>query len=63
VAQPTPIAGLVLVVDHVDLGASGGTHDLSRDLVAAQFGRVADDLAVIDNEHGWQRHAGSDLAS
>src|SRR5215469_12328207 len=63
VAQPAPVAGLVLVVDHVDLGASCGTHDLGSDLVAAQLRRVADDLAVVDNEHGWQRHAGSDLAS
>src|SRR5215469_9316475 len=63
VAQPAPVAGLVLAVDHVDLGASCGTHDLGSDLVAAQLRRVADDLAVVDNEHGWQRHAGSDLAS
>src|SRR5215467_8281263 len=59
VAQPAPVAGLVLVVDHVDFGASYGTHDLGSDLVAAQLRRVADDLAVVDNEHGWQRHAGS----
>src|SRR5215467_9308530 len=63
VAQPAPVAGLVLVVDHVDLGASRSSHDLGRDLVAAQLGRIADDLAVVDNEHGWQSHAGSDLAS
>src|SRR5258708_14980769 len=61
VTQAPPVAGLVLVVDHVDLGAAGRSQDLGGDLVAADLRRVADDLAVIDQEHGRQRHAGADL--
>src|SRR5262249_27104765 len=33
------------------------------DLVVTKLVRVADDLAVIDHEHGRKRHAGPDLTS
>src|SRR5437762_3397346 len=62
VAQTAPVSRLVPVANHVDLGTGDGPHDLGGDLVAAQLGGVADDLAVIDDEHGGQRHAGADLA-
>src|SRR5580704_4869745 len=62
VAQATAVTGLVLVVDHVDLGPGRSTHDLGGDQVTAQLSRVADDLAVINNEQGRQRYAGSDLS-
>src|SRR6516162_4598784 len=61
VAHPSPVAGLVLVMNDVDLGAGYRPHDLSGDLVVAKLVRVADDLAIIDHEHGRERHAGPDL--
>src|SRR5712691_11773189 len=61
VAEPAPVAGLVLVMDHVDLGAAGGTHDLGGDLVATELCRVADHIAVVNHEHGRQLHAGADF--
>src|SRR6266487_5154682 len=61
VAHPSPVAGLVLVVDDVDLGPGYLAHDLRGDLVVAELSWVADDLAVIDDEHGRQRDAGPDL--
>src|SRR5438105_10095466 len=61
VAHPSPVAGLVLVMDDVDLGPGYLAHDLRGDLVVAELSRVADDLAVIDDEHGRQRDAGPDL--
>src|SRR5262252_6995340 len=63
VAHPSPVAGLVLVVNDVDLGAGYRPHDLRGDLVVAKLVRVADDLAAIDHEHGRKRHAGPDLTS
>src|SRR6266702_782519 len=62
VTKPAPVAGLVLVMNHVDLGPAGRTDDLRRDLVPAEHGRVADDLVVVDDEHGGKRQAGPDLA-
>src|SRR5580658_6030132 len=61
VAHPSPVAGLVLVMDDVDLGSGYLTHDLRGDLVVAELTRIADDVAIIDHEHGRQRHAGTDL--
>src|SRR5262249_46432949 len=61
VAHPSPVAGLVLEVNDVDLGAGYRAHDLRGDLVAPKLIRIADDLAVIDDEHGRKRHAGPDL--
>src|SRR5215510_1119351 len=63
VAHPSPVAGLVLEVNDVDLGAGYRAHDLRGDLVAPKLIRIADDLAVIDDEHGRKRHAGPDLTS
>src|SRR6516164_3781399 len=63
VAHPPPVAGLVLVMNDVDLGAGYRPHDLSGDLVVAKLVRVADDLAIIDHENGRKRHAGPDLTS
>src|SRR5262249_44486421 len=60
-AHPSPVAGLVLVMNDVDLGAGHRPHDLRGDLVVAKLVRVADDLAIIDHEHGRKRHAGPDL--
>src|SRR6266567_5486984 len=62
VTKPAPVAGLVLVMNHVDLGPAGRADDLRRDLVPAEHGRVADDLVVVDDEHGGKRQAGPDLA-
>src|SRR5579859_8236953 len=61
VAHPSPVAGLVLEVEDIDLGPGYLAHDLRCDLVVAELGRVGDDLAIIDDEHGRQRHAGPDL--
>src|SRR5258708_9657782 len=61
VAHPSPVAGLVLVVNDVDLGPGDRSQDLRGDLVVAQLTRGGDDLAVIDDDHGRQRHAGPDL--
>src|SRR6516225_2778912 len=63
VAHPSPVAGLVLVMNDVDLGTGDRAQDLRGDLVVAKLVRVADDLAIIDDEHGRKRHAGPDLAS
>src|ERR1700691_4269508 len=63
VALATPVAGLVLVVDHVDLGAGGRPEYLGRDLVPAELGAVADHLAAIYDEHGRQHHRRADLTS
>src|SRR6266571_4409493 len=48
VAQPPPVASLVLELDHVDLRPADRAEDLRGDLVSA--------------EHGGQRQAGADLA-
>src|SRR5579871_6631617 len=61
VAHPSPVAGLVLVMDDVDLGPGYLAQDLRSDLVMAKLARIADDLAIIDDEHGRQRHAGTDI--
>src|SRR5215472_9141793 len=63
VAHPSPVAGLVLVMNDVDLGAGYRAQDLRGDLVVAKLVGVADDLAIIDHEHGRKRHAGPDLTS
>src|SRR6516162_1519584 len=63
VAHPSPVAGLVLVMNDVDLGAGYRPHDLSGDLVVAKLVRVADDLAIIDHENSRKRNAGPDLTS
>src|SRR5262250_3174919 len=42
VAKTAPVAGLVLVLDHVDLRAADRAEDLRGDLIAAERGRVAD---------------------
>src|ERR1700728_5225457 len=60
-AKAPTVSGLVLVVDHVDLGAGCRPHDLRGDLVAADLRGVADDLVVVYDQHGGQRHAGADL--
>src|SRR5580692_10272357 len=57
VAQTAPVAALVLVLDHVDLGACCVTDDVRRDLVAADLGGIADDLVTVDNQQGGQRDA------
>src|SRR6266496_4786832 len=62
VTKRAPVTGLVLVMNHVDLGPAGRADDLRRDLVPAEHGRVADDLVVVDDEHGGKRQAGPDLA-
>src|SRR5215469_8199030 len=56
-----PVASLVLVVDHVDLGPADRAEDLGCDLVAAKLGAVGDHLAAINDEHGRQRHGGANL--
>src|SRR5690348_3071206 len=61
VAHASPVAGLVLVMDDVDLGPGYLAQDLRGDLVMAKLARVADDLAIIDDKHGRQRHAGTNL--
>src|SRR5690242_9414974 len=61
VGHPSPVAGLVLVLDDVDLGPGHLAQDLRGDLVMAKLARIADDLAIIDDKHGWQRHAGTNL--
>src|SRR5215470_4169065 len=63
VAHPSPVAGLVLVMNDIDLGAGYRAQDLRGDLVVAKLVGVADDLAIIDHEHGRKRHAGPDLTS
>src|SRR6516164_11218463 len=63
VAHPSPVAGLVLVMNDVDLGAGYRPHDLGGDLVVAKLVRVADDLAIIYHENGRKRNAGPDLTS
>src|SRR5580704_9318067 len=62
VAQTPPVAGLVPVVDHVDLGARRVTDDVRRDLVTADLGGVADDPVAVDDEQGGQRDARPGLA-
>src|SRR5712692_4864352 len=61
VALPTPVASLVLVVDHADLGAARRTQDLGGDLIAPELGPVADHLAVIHDENGRQRDGRANL--
>src|ERR1700735_1997185 len=63
VAQAPPVPGLVLVLDHVDLGAGHRAQDLRCDLVAVKLGRVADDVAVIHDEQRRQGHTGTNVAS
>src|SRR5215469_17496414 len=62
VAKAATVSGLVPVVDHVDLGADCGTHDLGGDLITAELRRVTDDLAVIHYQQSRQRHARPDLS-
>src|SRR5579863_1290166 len=62
VALTAPVASLVLVMDHVDLGTGGRPEDFGGDLVAAKFGAVTDHLAAIHDQHGRQRHRLADLA-
>src|SRR5580692_11265330 len=62
VAQTPPVAALVLVLDHVDLGARRVTDDVRRDLVAADLGGVADDPVTVDDQQGGQRDARPGLA-
>src|SRR5579863_4265064 len=62
VTQTPAVAGLVPVVDHVDLGTGGVTDDVGRDLVAAHFGGVADDPLAVDHQQGGQRDGGAMLA-
>ena len=62
VAQTAPVAGLVPVLDHVDLGAGRVTDDVRRDLVAADLGGVADDPVAVDDQQGGQRDARPGLA-
>src|SRR5215472_6629400 len=61
VAKTPPVAGLVLVLDHVDLRAADRAEDLRGDLVAAERGRVADHLAVVDHQDGGQGQGGAGL--
>src|ERR1700743_3050900 len=61
VTQTTPVAGLVPVVDHVDLRPGGVADDLRRDLVPADLGRVGDHVVIIDHQDGGQRDAGADV--
>src|SRR5580692_840801 len=62
VAQTPPVAALVLVLDHVDLGARRVTDDVRRDLVAADLGGVANDPVTVDDQQGGQRDARPGLA-
>src|SRR5439155_16205642 len=62
VAQAAPVAALVLVLDHVDLGACRVTDDVRRDLVAADLGGVADDPVAVYYQQGRERDARADLA-
>src|SRR5690606_3069185 len=52
---------LVLVLQNVDLGASDLAEDLGGDLVAAQLGSVADDLAVVHDKQRLQVERGTGL--
>src|SRR5580693_3764625 len=61
VAQPAPVAGLVLVADHVDLGATDVAHDLGGDMVAAEFLWVGHHVVAVDDEHGGKREGGAHL--
>src|SRR5215470_14511813 len=63
VAHPSPVAGLVLEMNDVDLGADYRPQDLRGDLIVAKLVRIADDVATIDHEHGRERHAGPDFTS
>ena len=60
-ALPAAVASLVLVVNHVDLGAGRRAKDLGGDLVPAKLGAVADHLPAIHDQHGRQRHGGTNL--
>src|SRR6201996_2037376 len=62
VAETTPVAGLVAVVDHVDLRPGGGADDLGGDLVPAHLGRVTDHRVIVNDQDGGQRDAGTDVA-
>src|SRR5258708_8369113 len=62
VPQTAPVAGLVPVVDHVDLGAGGVADDLRGDAVTADLRGIADHFVVVHHEHSRQRDAGADLA-
>src|SRR5580704_13092732 len=61
VAQTPPVAGLVPVLDHVDLGACRVTDDVRRDLIAADLGGVADDAVAVYYQQGRERNARADL--
>src|ERR1700689_1638667 len=51
------VAGLVPVVDHVDLRTLGGADDLGRYRVTAELSGVADDRAVVYHEECGERDA------
>jgi hypothetical protein len=59
--RTAPVAGLVPVLDHIDLGASRVTDDVRRDLVAADLGGVADDPVAVYHQQGRERDARTDL--
>src|SRR5487761_942768 len=61
VAQPAPVAGLVLVADHVDLGSAGGADDLGGDVVAAEFLRVGHHVVTVHDEQDGKRERGAHL--
>src|ERR1017187_3004357 len=61
VAETAPVTGLVPVMDHVDLGASGVTDDVRRDQISTDLGGVADEPLTIHHPQGRQRNAGAML--
>src|ERR1700749_980644 len=61
VAETTPVAGLVPVVDHVDLRSGGVADDLRRDLVPADLRGGGDHIVIVDPQDGRQRNAGPDV--
>src|SRR5579859_302868 len=54
VAEAAPVAGLVPVLDHVDLGTRRVTDDIRRDLVAADLSGVADHAVTVNDQQGGQ---------
>src|SRR6201999_817540 len=62
VAETTPVAGLVPVVDHIDLWPGGVADDLRGDLVPADLRGVTDHVVVVDHLDGGQLDAGADIA-
>src|SRR5579875_365847 len=61
VPRAAPVAGLVLVVDHADLGALGVPDDLRGDLVTTKFRRVPHHVVAVDDEQGGQGQGRADL--